>query len=205
MTVNCIVQARMGSTRLPGKVMMEVNGKPLVGYLIDRLEKCHNIDKLVFAIPERDLDSPLGRFLTFRRINISTGPEDDVAKRFAIALKNYPCDVFVRVCADSPLISPFIVDEAATDYFDIYYCVGALGGQAETFDTKIFLTAAPFMKGDEREHLGLYFQRKFGRIVDTPEDFESVQCMLVKEQLWAHGAGWGRNMSRPMGRVGWRW
>ena len=163
MTVNCIVQARMGSTRLPGKVMKEVNGKPLIGYLIDRLLQCRNIDKIVVAIPERDLQSSLGIYLGSRPVNISTGPEDDVAKRFSIALKAYPCVAFVRVCADSPLISPHVVDCMAGISGE-YWLLGSIpGSQAEKFNTKAFLEAVPLMAGTEREHLIAVQAPWFGR------------------------------------------
>lgn len=181
MTVNCIVQARMGSTRLPGKVMMEVNGKPLIGYLIDRLEQCKNINRIIVAIPERDMDSPLGRYLQTRDVGISLGSEDDVAQRFSVALKDYPCDAFVRVCADSPLLAPAVVDAAASG-FGWYYHVGAYpSGQAEGFDTQTFLNAVPLMRGNEREHLGLFFKRNHSTVVDTPEDFERVKCLILQQ------------------------
>ena len=186
MTVNCIVQARMGSSRLPGKVMKEIGGNPLIGYLIDRLELCKNIDRTIVAIPERDMNSILGRYLQTRSVDIVQGPEDNVARRFVIALKEYPCDVFVRVCADSPLLDYLVVDFAVrmvglfSDYHLACFCPG---GQAEGFYTEAFLDAVPLMKGDELEHLGLYFKRKYNYVVDTPEDFERVKCLILQQQL----------------------
>ena len=184
MKINCIIQARMGSTRLPGKVMKEINGKPMIGYLIDRVRRCENMDRIVAAIPEKDLDSLLGRYLKKRGVDISTGPEDDVAKRFSIALKNYPCDAFVRVCADSPLISPETVDMARfVGEWQHYRHEGSYpGDQAEGFWTRVFLETVPLMRGDEREHLGLYFKRKYSLVVDTPEDFEKVSCRISQQQ-----------------------
>ena len=184
MKINAIIQARMGSTRLSGKVMKEIGGKPLIGYLIDRLEQCRRIDRIIVAIPERDMNSPLGRYLQTRSVGISLGSEDDVAGRFSVALKSYPCDAFVRVCADSPLIRPETVDWAA-DWVSVdYYFHGSFpGDQAEGFNTRAFLDAVPFMKGAEREHLGLYFKRKHSTVVDTPEDFERVKCLILQQQL----------------------
>ena len=180
--IHCIVQARMGSTRLPGKVMKEVNGKPLIGYLIDRLLECRHIDKIIVAIPERDMNSSLGRYLQTLPVYISLGPEDDVAKRFSIALKAHHCDAFVRVCADSPMIQPGTVAWASM-VADDYYFVGSYpGDQAEGFKTRAFLDAVPHMKGAEREHLGLYFKRKHSTVVDTPEDFERFKCLISQQQ-----------------------
>ena len=182
MKINAIIQARMGSTRLPGKVMKEIQGKPLIGYLLDRVGLCTKISQTIVAIPERDLDGPLGRFLTFRMVNISTGPEDDVAKRFAIALKSYPCDAFVRLCADSPLIQPKIIDAAACLLgTDPYILVGAASGnKAQCFDSDFFLQTEPDMKGDEREHIGLWYERNCSTVVDTQEDFERVSCLISR-------------------------
>ena len=184
MTVNCIVQARMGSTRLPGKVMMEVNGKPLIGYLIDRLEQCKNINKIIVAIPERDMNSPLGRYLQTRDVGISLGSEDDVAKRFSVALKSYPCDAFVRVCADSPLIDPAVVDAAASTLGDENYRLvgGERGNQAQCFNSEVFLEVVPEMVGEQREHIGLWFEQVFSTVVDTPEDFERIKCLILQQQ-----------------------
>ena len=185
MTVNCIVQARMGSKRLPGKVMMEVNGKPLIGYLLDRAERAELVDGIVVAIPECDLESSLGRFLKFRGTAISVGPEGDVAKRFAIALEKYPCDVFVRLCADSPIVQPEIIDASIELIGEgAYVIVGAgWGNQAQAFRTDVFLDREPFMKGAEREHVGLWHDVNFSTVVDTPEDFERVKCMILQQQL----------------------
>ncbi len=185
MTTNCIVQARMGSTRLPGKVMKEIQGKPLIAYLLSRVSLCTQISQVVVAIPERDLDGPLGRFLMFRKVNISTGPEDDVAKRFAIALKSYPCDAFVRVCADSPLIQPEIIDAAANILGQgLYVLVGsAQGNIAQAFNSDFFLETEPDMKGDEREHIGMWYEKNCSTVVDTPEDFERLSCLISQQRL----------------------
>ena len=183
MIANCIVQARMGSTRLPGKVMRRVAGKPLIGYLIDSLLECKNIDKTIYAIPEKDKSSALGEYLGVRHVTIVLGPEDDVAARFRIALEKYPCDMFVRVCADSPLLEPGTVDEATFLWDNPYYHVGSIpGNQAEGFETKAFLKAEPDMDGEEREHLGHYFRNIYASVVDTPEDFERVKWLILQQQ-----------------------
>lgn len=183
MKINCIIQARMGSTRLPGKVMKEIGGKPLIGYLIDGLLKCENIDKIVVAIPERDMPSSLGRYLQTRPVEIVLGSEDDVASRFVIALKAHPCEAFVRVCADSPLLQPEIVDSAAWLIGNAtYITVGsARGNTAQAFETELFLEVEPLMKGDEREHIGLWYE-SHDTVVDTPEDFERVKCLILQQQ-----------------------
>lgn len=184
MKINAIIQARLGSTRLPGKVMKKIRDKPLIGYLLDRLKVCTEITRIIAAIPERDLESSLGQYLKVRCIDISTGPEDDVARRFSIALKDFPCEHFVRVCADSPLVDPREIDRLVrwhkksnvtlTSRFSVS------GDCPEVVHTKTFLEAVPFMDTEEREHVTLYFHRKMSLVVDTRRDFQRVKKLIER-------------------------
>ena len=184
MKINAIIQARMGSTRLPGKVMKKVKDKPLIGYLLDRLKVCTEITRIVAAIPEKDLDGPLGRYLEVRHIDISTGPEDDVARRFCIALKDFPCEHFVRICADSPLMDPREIDKLVrvhkkspatlTSRFSVS------GDRPEVVHAKTFVEAVPLMDTEEREHVTLYFHRKMSLVVDTRRDFQRVTKVIER-------------------------
>ena len=105
MNITAIVQARMGSTRLPGKVMMEIEGKPLLGYLLERLEMCEELDGVIVATTnplERHGQVPrlMGHFYLYG------GHENDVAGRFISVLDAHPeIDSICRICADSPLRS----------------------------------------------------------------------------------------------------
>src|SRR3990167_4978391 len=110
--ITAIVQARMGSTRLPGKVMMEVRSKPLIGYLLERLASCPRLD-VVVACPARDLDSPLGKFLLKgdHEVFFVPGDESDLVSRFVKVLEGLNAAMrlpryFLRICADSPLLDP---------------------------------------------------------------------------------------------------
>jgi len=182
MKINCIIQARMGSTRLPGKVMKKIKGKPLIGYLLDRLKLCTEITHIIAAIPECDLDGPLGNYLEARHIDISVGPEDDVAKRFSIALKNFPCEHFVRICADSPLMDPRRIDYAirahkkGTSIITSQFCISGL--RPEVVHTQTFLEAVPLMSIEEREHVTLIFHRKMSLVVDTRRDFQRIKGLI---------------------------
>ncbi len=183
MKIHCIIQARMGSTRLPGKVMKKILGKPLIGYLIDRLKVCTEITRIVVAIPERDLNSSLGRYLKTRNVDISIGPEDDVARRFSIALKDFPCEHFVRICADSPLMDPREIDKAVKAHKKVkdvtitsLNCISGL--KPEVVHTKTFLNAVPLMDTEEREHVTLYFYRLTSLVVDTRRDFQRIKRII---------------------------
>jgi spore coat polysaccharide biosynthesis protein SpsF len=173
----------MGSTRLPGKVMKKIQGKPLIGYLIDRLKVCTEITRIIAAIPVRDLDSPLGRYLKTRNVDISIGPEDDVARRFSIALKDFPCEHFVRVCADSPLMDPREIDRLVRAHkkrndVSLTSQNSISGLKPEVVNSQIFLKTVPLMDTEEREHVTLYFYRLTSLVVDTRRDFQRIKRII---------------------------
>ena len=106
----CIVQARMGSSRLPGKVMMPISDTPMIELLLKRLKFSKNIDQLVVAVPDKDEDKILYDFLISRGYFCETGSEDNVLDRFTKVSKKYQADVVVRITGDCPIIDPAIVD-----------------------------------------------------------------------------------------------
>ena len=182
MKAHIIIQARMGSTRLPGKVMREVRGKPLLGWLLDRLKTAEIPDRIIVAIPECDFEGKLGHYLASRRdVDVVSGPEDDVAGRFALVLRFFPCDAFVRICADSPLLDGKIVDNALEDtspgQFG-FFSYDVPGSSVEVMDSEMFLSALDEMDAEEREHVTLYWKRRLSLVVDTEEDFQRVAGLI---------------------------
>ncbi len=103
----------MSSTRLPGKVLTPVSGRPLIGMLIDRLTRCRAIDAIIVATSDRPDDDAIAQFCIDESTDVFRGPLEDVAARFAGAARSHGLDAFVRVCADSPLLDPALVDAAA--------------------------------------------------------------------------------------------
>ena len=195
----CIVQARMNSTRLPGKVMMEVKGKPLLGYLLERLQYFD----VVVAVPAKD--KKLLKYLKsgeFYSVGWFPwdGPEDDVAGRFAAVLDVYKPDTFIRICADSPLLDPALVDAAVTLYEPPYIKIVSPVGCVEVCDTAIFLSSLPFLDTHGREHVTTAMKTRnvvavgIGKprlVVDYRVDFERVAAVIEK-------------MDRPHTEYGWR-
>ncbi len=108
--VVAIIQARMGSTRLPGKVLKKILGKPMLRYLVDRLSQAKLVDELVIATTENSLDDDIVKFCNDVGINCFRGSEDNVLSRYYQAAKKYKANCVVRICSDSPLIDPLIVD-----------------------------------------------------------------------------------------------
>jgi len=108
--VVAIVQARMGSTRLPGKVLRPVAGKPLLWHVLYRLTRCHTLDWIVVATSDNPRDDAIASYCRDEKIDVMRGPEDDVLTRFRLAAEQTEADVIVRVSADAPFIDPQFVD-----------------------------------------------------------------------------------------------
>lgn len=124
MKVVALVQARMGSTRLPNKVMKLVGGIPMIELLLSRLSKAREVDQIVVATSTDERNQPLVEHVRKLGYACEQGSENDVLDRFVIAAKAHQADVVVRVTGDCPLIDPELVDElircfkaANVDYF----------------------------------------------------------------------------------------
>src|SRR4051794_19303923 len=98
-----IVQARMTSTRLPGKVLMDLAGKPLLERELERLARCRNADEVVLAITTNPDDDPLAALAERLGLRHHRGSEQDVLDRYLGAARDARADVVVRVTSDCPL------------------------------------------------------------------------------------------------------
>ena len=104
----------MGSTRFPGKVMMEIAGKPMLHHLLDRLEKCRNLDEIVVATSVKVQDDVIFCFCEKRNVPCFRGSEEDVLGRMLGSFQDRKADLGVVVYGDNPLIDPCVVDEHIT-------------------------------------------------------------------------------------------
>ena len=111
-----IVQARLGSSRLPLKSLLCLRDLPIIDWVLQRLSKARRIDQIVVAIPDTSLDRVLCEHLTRRGVHCVMGEENDVLARFLRAAKTTDCSHIVRVCADNPLISGEAVDSLVDHY-----------------------------------------------------------------------------------------
>lgn len=206
MTVTAIIQARMGSSRLPGKVLKEVNGKPLLLHQINRLKKCRKIDNLVVATTVENQDNQLVEFCNKHNINVFRGSEENVLERYHGAWKKFGGETIVRLTSDCPIIDPDIVDETI-EYFlmnDFDYVSNTIertfprGLDTEVFTAKALSISYNFAVLDrDKEHvtpyiytnsdkfkLGFYKGEKnyskYRWTVDTEEDFELINLLLTE-------------------------
>ncbi|MCS6131034.1 acylneuraminate cytidylyltransferase [Clostridium botulinum] len=167
MKVVCIVQARMGSTRLPGKILKNICGKTILEHDIDRLKRVKNIDKIVIATTTLERDNAVVEEAKRLGVTYFRGSEEDVLSRYYYAAKENNADVIVRVTSDCPLIDSEITDKTIHFYLencDKYdYVSNSLkrtyprGLDTEVFSYKILtktFSEATYKK--DREHVTAY-------------------------------------------------
>ncbi len=116
MNIVAIVQARLGSTRLPNKVMASLQETPLIEFLINRLSKSHLINKIVVATSTNPINDPLASFIENLGYQVIRGSEDDVLQRFIDAANAASADVVVRITGDCPLVDPQLVDDLVREF-----------------------------------------------------------------------------------------
>lgn len=117
--VVAIVQARMGSSRFPGKALADLCGTSLIDWVLGRVRRSTRLDDVVLAIPSTARDDVLCDFGIAAGVKVYRGSEANVLGRFTGVAREYLADVVVRVCADNPLISPEEIDRLV-DYFFAY-------------------------------------------------------------------------------------
>ena len=184
----CIIQARMGSTRLPGKVMMKVRGIPLLAYLISRVKQSRLIDKIVVATTTNPEDRVIVRLCGNLRMPCFRGSSEDVLSRYAACAKEYPgYGTIVRITGDCPLIDPEVIDrviacfqEGNYDYVsNVIQPSYPHGMDTEVFSRKALKEAAlRATLPSEREHVTPYItkRRQFRKKnIAAPSDFYSVR------------------------------
>lgn len=200
MKIVALVQARMGSTRLPNKVMKPIDGIPMIELLLSRLSRAKEIDQIVVATSVDERNLPLIKHVQKLGYACEQGSENDVLERFVQAAQKHQADVVVRITGDCPLVDPELVDEvirhfklAGVDYF----CNTNPPTYPDGLDIEVFAfnaleqasreTDKPF----DHEHVTPYLREsgKFNTAamqhsqnlstlrwtVDEPADFEVIQ------------------------------
>ena len=117
MKVVAIVQARMGSTRLPNKVMKAIDGCPMIELLLKRLAKSQELDQIVVATSIDSRNLPLVDHVQRLGFPCEQGSENDVLERYVQAAEKHQADVAVRITGDCPLVDPALVDDCIRDFY----------------------------------------------------------------------------------------
>jgi spore coat polysaccharide biosynthesis protein SpsF len=191
----------MGSSRLPGKVLREVLGFPLILLTLKRLEKSREIDKLILATSDKISDNPLHEIVKGEGFEVFRGDEENVLKRYRDCVLEHGGDIVVRVTGDCPLIDPDIVDNVISHYkmYDYDYVrldvpdTFIRGFDVEVFSREALDKAFELAKEDrDFEHVTAYmyhhpelfsigkvrgeslFNKSYRLCVDTIEDFQLI-------------------------------
>jgi len=205
----CIIQARMGATRLPGKVLLKVGGVPLLEYEIKRVKQAKKVDKIVVATTVNKQDDRIEKLS--RKIGVACfrGDENDVLDRYYQCVLKYPqYDNIVRITGDCPLIDPEVIDNVIS-FFEENDFDYASNVQPPTFpdgmDIEIFKRSALDKAAkeanlmSEREHVTPYICEKkffkkgnlsadydfshFRLTVDNKEDFEVIKFLIENSKI----------------------
>ncbi|WP_117017289.1 cytidylyltransferase domain-containing protein [Aeribacillus pallidus] len=118
MKVAAIIQARMGSTRLPGKILKKVLDKTLLEYQIERVKRAKSIDEIIIATTTKESDDQIVQLCQQLSILYYRGSEEDVLSRYFEAATQYNADVIVRLTSDCPIIDPNVIDKVVTHYLE---------------------------------------------------------------------------------------
>jgi glutamate-1-semialdehyde 2,1-aminomutase/spore coat polysaccharide biosynthesis protein SpsF len=169
--IAAIVQARMGSSRLPGKTLMDVAGRPLLGHLVDRARRIPGLERVIIATTERPADRAIITFAEAEGLPVYAGSEDDVLDRFHQAASRFGVSVVVRVTPDCPLLDPAVAGLVLQRFLDARGTLDyASNTQPPTFpdgqDTEVFSADAlarawrEARLPSEREHVTPYIWKQ---------------------------------------------
>lgn len=201
-----LIQARMTSARFPGKVLAPLCGRPVIAHVIDRLRMVAGADRVILATSREESDDPLATYAkTCLGADVFRGDLDNVVERFQACLNDAPCEWFIRISGDSPVIDhelvALLLDRAGADV-DLVTNVGVRtfppGQSVEVIRTSTFLDLeAATLDEDEQEHVTLHYYRRPGQyrirnvkssdpsiaerrlVVDCVADLEALSRILV--------------------------
>lgn len=202
-----IIQARMTSTRLPGKVLLPILDRPMLAFQIERLRRCREIDRLVIATTTNASDDVIVAFCAAAGIDCTRGSEHDVLSRYYEAAQRFAADTVVRVTSDCPLLEPELIDAAVLRYHttpehpdylsNMLEPTWPYGMAVEVFSARSLADAQREATDPaEREHVTpfIYWRPQRYRLyslkrhddlsalrltVDTPEDYELVRRIFT--------------------------
>ncbi|GAE92678.1 spore coat polysaccharide biosynthesis protein spsF [Gracilibacillus boraciitolerans JCM 21714] len=206
MKVVAIIQARMGSSRLPGKVLREVMDKPLLYYQLARVRKSNYLDEIIVATTTLANDDCIVDLCMSQNIKVYRGSEQDVLTRYVEATKEANADIIVRLTADCPLLDPVLIDQLIEVFKreqDVDYVSNVInrtyprGLDIEVFSQEALIKVNQWATSTSyREHVTNYLLEhpekfrlrnvsnptdiSFHRwTVDTIEDFQLIQHILI--------------------------
>lgn len=181
--IAAIIQARMGSTRLPGKVLKDLNGKPMIEHIVSRVEKCKTVEDILIATTTCRSDDKLEQWCINHRIKCFRGNENNVLKRYYDAATWIKADIIIRITADDPFKDPRIIDEVVNQLvdndldfsFNNFPPTFPEGLDVEVFTYKAIRKVMECNTSDfEKEHVTQYFYH-------NPKDFKMRNYSYLRD------------------------
>ena len=172
MKVVAIVQARMGSTRLPNKVMKPIGGVPMIELLLARLAQSKEIDQIVIATSIDERNTPLVEHVMALGYTCLRGSETDVMSRYLVAARQVQADIIIRITGDCPLIDPELVDQAIKQF------------KVQGVDYLSTVEPATYPDGLDTEVFTIQALERAGKESQDPFDHEHVTPYLRKPGLF---------------------
>lgn len=170
-----IIQARLGSNRLPGKMLMRLGNDSIISWVIKRLRKSKKIDKLIVATSQKSIDDDLVKEVINNNLDYFRGDEIDVLGRFYKASAKYDANIIVRICADNPFIDHIEVDRLVSFFLKekCQYAFNHLNklsnNYADGFGAEIFTRETLEILNNEcldintREHVSLFIWKNINK------------------------------------------
>ena len=165
--ISVIIQARMGSSRLPGKIMKEIIDKPMIEYLLDRVSKSKMINEIIVATSDKKENIEFIDFLKSKNVNYFVGDEEDVLCRYYLSAKKYNITDIVRITAACPIVDSKVIDNIVKKYIedDVDYTSNIFPRSfPKGLDTEVFSFHSLFKAHNEansvydREHVTPYIR-----------------------------------------------
>jgi spore coat polysaccharide biosynthesis protein SpsF len=188
-----IVQARMGSSRLPGKMMMDLSGHPILSWVLHRVKNSTSIDSIFLATSDQEMDKPLVELAQKLEVTVFRGSEEDVLGRYLATARMADAETIIRISADNPLIAPEELDrlsdfysKAISDGYDSRYLYAFNFGPRmknnypDGFGAEIF-SLELLEKLDALANKPLYREHVTTYIWDHPESFSILSVKAPEE------------------------
>lgn len=172
--IGVILQARMGSSRLPGKVLKTLYDDTVLGHVIRRVEQAKLKDTIIIATTNNDSDDAIVSEAKRLNVDCFRGSEDDVLSRYYYAAKEYNLDTIVRITSDCPLIDPRIIDDCTESFLKNSYDIVSNAGSdpsSRTFPRGLDVEIFDF---DQLEKAFIYAAEQYQREHVTPYIYETA-------------------------------
>jgi spore coat polysaccharide biosynthesis protein SpsF len=167
----------MGSTRLPGKVLRPLAGRPMLARIVERVRACPSVAAVVVATSDREGDEPIRQLCAAERIECFAGSEQDVLDRFYRAARHAGGDPLIRITADCPLVDPGLIAKLAALFAEGHYDhVGVATGAGA-----IFLGQGRYPDGLDAECFSAAALERAWREATSPQDREHVTPFIWRQ------------------------